>query len=406
MRRFALAALVILTMVFAAPPHVAGQSKITLVPSMSVGSIYDDNLFAKSIGSGDQMTLFTPGLELAYETPITTLLGAYAFDAQRSFDHPALNQLQARRHGLFDGSVHMSPHFTVSLAGRYDRTDTAGDLAFNTGLLTDRRRAERWQAGPSFTFQPSQHVVVTGLYDWTTETVVGAESSDEHVARLGVNRQISPRGTFGLSYLGRRFVSAGETSTSTAALFAWSYAVAPATTLSIQGGPRYTTARNTVAPEIVVSYGRKVPNYLSYGADYWRGESIILGVLGPVEVHSGTAGVTWPIHQRYEVGVHGGVFNSQTLTQGRARVYHAEVVSSWTLTGPLTIALSYGADFQRGDVRTSLLSDKQVVRHVFLVRLTAAPRLTRYRQGDDPLRPLGEQPATGAIGEPANGVKR
>jgi hypothetical protein len=249
-------------------------------------------------------------------------------------------------------------------------------------------------------------VFITGLYDWTTETVVDAEASDEHVARLGVTRQFSPRGTFGVSYLGRRFVSAGDMSTSTAALFGWTYAVAPATLLSVQAGPRYTTARSTVAPEVVVSFGRKAPNIMNYGMDYWRGESIILGVLGPVEVHSGTGRVSWPIHQKYELGLHGGVFNTQTLTQGRARVFHGEVVGSWSLKPSLVLAVSYGADFQRGDVRTSLLSDKQVIRHVILVRLTAAPRLTRSMQGDDPLRPLGEMPATGPIGDPTNGVKR
>jgi hypothetical protein len=406
MTRTCVALIVLLAIVFAAPSHVAGQSQVTLVPTVSIGSMYDDNLFAKTVGSGDQMTLITPGLELGYETPVTSLLGSYFFEAQRSFDHPALDRLDARRHALFDGRFRLTPHVTFSLAGRYDRTDTAGDLAFNTGVLTDRRRAERWQAGPSFSFQASPHVFITGLYDWTTETVVDAEASDEHVARLGLTRQFSPRGTFGLSYLGRRFISAGQTSTSTAALFAWTYAVAPATLFSLQAGPRYATARDTVAPEIVVSFGRKAPNIVNYGMDYWRGESIILGVLGPVEVHSGTAHVMWPIHQKYEIGVHGGVFNTQTLTQGQARVYHGEIVGSWSLKPSLVLAVSYGADFQRGDIRSSLLSDKQVIRHVVLVRLTAAPRLTRLTQGDDPLRPLGEPPATGLVADPNSSGRR
>jgi len=391
---------VITAALLAAPSPAAAQARVTLVPSVSVGSIYDDNLFARTIGTGDQMTLITPGLEASYETPVKLLLGAFSFDAQRSFDHPALNELAARRHGLAAGRFQLSPHFTLAFDGRYDRTDSAGDLSFVTGVLLDRQRAVRWQVGPSFAFRAAPRVTITGLYDWTTETVVGAEMSDEQVARLGFTRQMTPRTTMGASYLGRRFVSAGETSTSTAALYSWSYEVAPATNLTLQGGPRYSSARDAVLPEIVLALGRKAATIVNYGFDYWRGESIILGVLGPVEIHSGTAHITWPIRQKVEVGVHGGVFNSQTLSQGHARVYHGELVNSWTLKAPLVLTLSYGVDFQRGDVRTSLLSDKRITRQVVLVRLTAAPRLTRSLRPDDPLQPL--EP----LADPVKGVKR
>jgi hypothetical protein len=39
-------------------------------------------------------------------------------------------------------------------------------------------------------------------------------------------------------------------------------------------------------------------------------------------------------------------------------------------------------DFQRGDVRSQFLSDREIVRHVLLVRLTFAPRLSRIRPAD------------------------
>jgi hypothetical protein len=97
------------------------------------------------------------------------------------------------------------------------------------------------------------------------------------------------------------------------------------------------------------------------------------------------------------MGIRGGLFDSTTLSQGNARVYHAETVAAWSPMGPLILAVSYGADFQRGDVRTSLLADRKVVRHLFQVRLTVAPRLSRSFQPDDPLRPLGE---------PTKGVQR
>jgi hypothetical protein len=63
-------------------------------------------------------------------------------------------------------------------------------------------------------------------------------------------------------------------------------------------------------------------------------------------------------------------------------VFHPELVASYSPGGPYIIAGSYGIDFQKGDVRSQFLSDREIVRHVFLVRLTFAPRLSRIRPAD------------------------
>src|SRR5437867_12399945 len=90
------------------PRVAAAQAKLTLVPSASVSSVYDDNLFAKSVGSADQMTLLTPGIETSYETPVTLLFGEYKFDMQRSLDHRALDNLMARQHAMLDTSFRLA----------------------------------------------------------------------------------------------------------------------------------------------------------------------------------------------------------------------------------------------------------------------------------------------------------
>jgi hypothetical protein len=187
----------------------------------------------------------------------------------------------------------------------------------------------------------------------------------------------------------RHFINGDETHTSNAVLLGSTYALNPATSFTMAAGPRLSS-RGTLAPDITATFARRETNSIGYSVDIWRGESIILGVLGPVEVLSTTAGVSWPVRRSIEMGVHGGLFDSDTLSQGNARVYHAEAVAAWSPKGPVIVAASYGADFQRGDVRTSLLSDQRIVRHLFQVRLTLAPRLSRSFKPEDPLRPLGE----------------
>src|SRR5438477_4643463 len=298
-----------------APSLAIAQSRATFTPSLSIGSVYDDNLFARTVGSGDQMTLFTPGIEASYENRRAAFLGLYAFDMQRSFDHPALNELEARRHALIDSHYQRSQKLSFALIGRYDLTQTAGDLNFNTGLLLDRHQALRWEVNPSFAYQVQPRTTISGLYDRTTERIIGETSAFEDIARFTVTRQHTPRTSFGMGYSVRHFINGDETHTSNAVLFGSTYAFTPAMTLTVSAGPRLSS-RGTLEPDITATLARRAINSISYGIDVWRGESIILGVRGPVEVLSTTSGFTVPIRRTIEMGIHGGLFDSTTLSQG------------------------------------------------------------------------------------------
>src|SRR5262249_7641711 len=110
------------------PAVASAQSKVTFVPSLSLSSVYDDNLFARTVGSGDQMTQLTPGVEFGYDTSVVTFNGQYSFDMERSLDHAALDNIDARRRGLIDVRLRKTPRLAFGFVGRYDRTETAGEL--------------------------------------------------------------------------------------------------------------------------------------------------------------------------------------------------------------------------------------------------------------------------------------
>ena len=63
-------------------------------------------------------------------------------------------------------------------------------------------------------------------------------------------------------------------------------------------------------------------------------------------------------------------------------MFHPELVASYIPSSRVILAASYGVDFQKGDVRSEFLSDREIVRHVLLFRLTFAPRLSRIRPAD------------------------
>jgi len=56
-------------------------------------------------------------------------------------------------------------------------------------------------------------------------------------------------------------------------------------------------------------------------------------------------------------------------------VYRSTLVGSWNARGMYSISASYGVDYQQGDIRRRL--DGDVLRHVFRVSFTVAPRLFR-----------------------------
>ena len=120
--------------------HASAQSRVDVVPSVSVGSTYDDNLFAQVQGSGGQMLQVRPGLEATVESPRLNLGTLWTFDAQRS-NHADLNMLNARRHADLTFSYRSTSATTVGLTTRYDRTETPGEINLT------QRRARRSPVG-------------------------------------------------------------------------------------------------------------------------------------------------------------------------------------------------------------------------------------------------------------------
>ena len=99
MRAAIFALVLIVGLIFA--PTLRAQSNATFVPSLSMSTVYDDNIFATRKGDAGVMTRLRPAFEGNYESPTVTLLSLYSFDMQHS-NFPALNTFDARRHGSFE----------------------------------------------------------------------------------------------------------------------------------------------------------------------------------------------------------------------------------------------------------------------------------------------------------------
>jgi len=365
-------------------PRVSAQSNATLVPSVSICTVRDDNLFATHKLEAGTMTVIRPGLEANYESPTLNFQSLFSFDMQHSnFD--ALSTLDARRHADMDLKHRTTAAATLGLGFRYDRTETPGELNLDTGILGERRIAERFEIVPSIAYRSTPRTTINASYSAMTETLVDDIRGTLYVARGGFAHDVDSLNSVTFGYLGRRFVDVVGTYLSNAVLVGWNREVAYGTRFNLAAGPRLTQDRGLQA-EIQAGFSRNTDR-LRVAVDYWHGEAIILGIHGPVAVDSATAKWTWPLTLRSEIGLHTGITDSTTLADKNVRVYRAIMTGAWTPNGgPYTLSASYGAEFQRGLIRESLFIDEQVMRQTFRVNVTIAPRLSRT------FRPTGEQP--------------
>ena len=377
--RAILAIVAVTQLAFAAT--ASAQAQMEFIPSVSLFTVYDDNIFARVTGSAGQMQQLRPSFEGSYESPTVRMLGLYSFDMQRS-NFSSLNTLDARRHALGETRLRTNPFTTLGVTGRYDRSEVPGDIDVDTGSLGERRTAERLELTPTFARRVSTRTVISTAYNWTTEHLVDGERGTLHTGRVGWSQDITSKTTIGGSYVARYFVDHRANHSSHAALLSWNRVLGPGMRVTLSAGPKITSYGGADL-ETSAAFARATP-HANLALDYWHGETIVLGVLGPVGVDSLSSRMSWPIKRRFEFGTHTGVSDISAIDGRTSRIYRGTLVGSWAPHPMYTVATTYGLDLQDGTIRQPLFLDDQplplddhVLRQVFRVSVTVAPRYKR-----------------------------
>jgi len=361
------------------------QSHIEAVPSVTIGSVYDDNVFAQEQGDAGQMLTVRPGLGTAIDTPRLSISSLFTFDSQKS-NHGDLTMIDARRHGDATFKYRTTPMTTLGLMGQYDRTSTPGEINIGTGILSERRQAQRWEVSPNFDHRLRQHTSIAGSYDYISESLVDNGTGRMQTGRIGLSHVFSERSTANGWVLARHFADPSDAtngSDSVAVLGGWDHQLSPATRFSIQAGPRVSSYRG-LEPEINAGIARKTPR-LDAALEYYHTETIVLGIRGPVVLNGGGARIIWPFRPRMEISSISSVSAIDTLDSHRLTNYHQAFIASWSPGGFYTFNASYGLDYQQGNIRRNVFTDADVIRHIFGVSVSVAPRYSRsIKEPDDP----------------------
>ena len=98
--------------------------------------------------------------------------------------------------------------------------------------------------------------MITAGYDFTRENELDTPSGTLHQGRVALSREFTPRSAIVGTYLARYFVDPFDQSTSHSVLAGWTREMAPHTHLSLYAGPRLTSYRSGVKPEVSASFRR------------------------------------------------------------------------------------------------------------------------------------------------------
>ncbi|MBI4526144.1 MAG: hypothetical protein HY695_20285 [Deltaproteobacteria bacterium] len=192
------------------PAKVQGQAGIYATPSLTITEFYSDNIeFTPSNRLKDWVTRIGPGLQVGYESAPLTLLGGYNFDAEIFAHLSDFTTSMARQKAFLDFRYLPVRPLTLSLKGEYIETQTPGELNVLSGVPTGRSQAQRFLFEPSVAYRFDR--LTTGTLGYTfTKDEAGDLTTDTHVGKLAIDRQITRLDHLGLEYIFTQFLFRGE----------------------------------------------------------------------------------------------------------------------------------------------------------------------------------------------------
>jgi hypothetical protein len=344
-----------------------------VTPALRLDGTYDSNVLWRPDGLSDEIWRLSPSLRVLRETPLATWSGDVAVDAEWYARHTDLSTPFARQHAAMDGRLRPTPRARLEMSGAYDSSIRPAELNLTTGLIPGRVRGTRWFGA------------FEGGYDVTgrTEISVRGQTAGEHT--LGLNAYIqdgegrvdyayTDRHAFHTRYLAQHFRFETGSVVSQAAVAGWTFRFTPALRLALEGGVRRTPARFRPEAEATLSHVRPMSELrLSY---VWT-QTTALGVLTPVEAQRAT--VTYRFARPDVVsGALDGAFYLNDVGDDRSTVYRVSAEIAKPVIGPISLALAWSLDHQRGllvplvvpvgGLVPGMLRGEESTRQVLLVR--------------------------------------
>jgi hypothetical protein len=371
-----------------------GQAGVYARPWIAYGEEFDDNVFNSTQSrESDVITRFTPGIEFGYRSEPFTLLASYDFDAEIFAKNTNLTQPQARQRGGLHFQYQPTRIWTLGFTGEYLETERPQDLNVTTGISGERERSRGYAFLPSLTYRFNPRTSALARYTFShnestqripvDEIETASEMrNDEHEAGIVLERHLTSKDKGSLTYGFRHFISDGaqlaadlsgdghEASSSHLFSLGWVRELSALTTLSLRGGPRFSSG--DVDPEVegvLLRRFRRGEASFTYG----RTQNIAVGRSGPVETESYMGSLSYQVLSRFIVRANPAYYINDS-EDTKTKVYRFDLSGVYSINPWLSLQGIYRFSFERekGAARRSANRGDRY-RNVVFVELRAAP---------------------------------
>ena len=357
------------------PVAAAAETRFSLVPSVEVTQVHDDNLyFSHDAPVRDRIRRVTPALALRFDSPRWSFRGSYGIDAEEFEPQSSLDNTRARERAAAGIVYEATPRVRLSLGGGFVNTDTLADLNAVSGLASSRARAQRLTISPSIHLRVSPRWTASASASSISTVVQQGDRIREQSQELVLERAASLRDRFTLHYQHSAVVFEGEETASMSThtlLGGFSRTIGPRTALSLRGGPRFNGDSITPDASLSISHSWRTA---SVELSLLRTQTTVIGQSGLVETEGLETTLTWTPMRRITAHVAPAVIRS-SRDPFDGTVYRLGLGLRYAITGMLDVDVAYTRDTQHGAI-DALRADAEFSRSTLSVGLR-----TRWARG-------------------------
>ena len=337
----------------------SGQSRGTLVPSIDLTTLYDDNVFVTSRApASDQVVRISPALSAERPFVRGGYSGSYSLDADRYARHHELTNPVARVQAFSRLHYNAGQRLRLILDHGYLDTTAPTELNLGTALAAARIRTIRMSGGSTAAYRLSTRASATASYQITRDRLDDGRTMRTSVARAAIDRTLSRRERLAFDYESSRFDSRSQTTTAHAVRLGWTRAIGTSTQLQLRGGPRVTDGAANADLFALVNHT------LEHGAvsvSFEQAQTTVIGMEAPVEARSLHVRGNWKPFRSLSCTAAPAVFRS-TFGGHDIDVFRIGLEARYAVSKTLAFEASFGAETQRGAVSTASI-DVDTLRH-------------------------------------------
>jgi hypothetical protein len=344
------------------PAIAHAQAGWYLIPSLNVSEEFDDNVFsAASHRSWDLITRASPNFKAGYQSKPFTLLGTGGIDAEMFTQHSDLSGLANRKRAGFELQYVPEKPTTFAMSGSLLETETPGDLASQNGVETGRRHVRQWSVAPSLVHRFNLTTSGDAGYVYS-QTMTGTTTQSSQQGRIGLSTELTHVDTGTTHYTIRTVETDGTDSTTSHTLtLGWRRKFSQTTSLSLEGGPRFTGGN--IEPDITAGLAHRFETG-SLSLNYARTETTLIGQSGTVETNGLSGALTMTPERSLQLVLGAGVTRTTAETAHDITAYRANASLSYRLTKWLSASIGYRFSLQD-------IGSAQILRNIVTIGLDA-----------------------------------